>query len=93
MDNSELYRYVGLFWKDELAEEDIDRIALRGKSYLQHIAGCELDFEEEGLAKDLLFDYVRYDRDHASALYPKNYRDQLYLLAMLNPMVEDDGTT
>lgn len=54
----------------------------RGKGKLNDIAGIELDFVMEGLAKALLFDYVRYSFNNASEYFEENFQREILRLQL-----------
>ena len=42
-------------------------------TYIDGKAGQAMDYEEDGLARQLLFEYVRYARDEALDVFENNY--------------------
>ncbi len=63
----------------EWTEEDarLGKIIKRGKGRLKGIAGPGLDFEEEGLARDLLLSYCRYAYNNALEYFEENFSQEL----------------
>jgi len=65
-------------------ENNLRRIIERGQAYLNELAGVELDFSTEGLARALLFDYCRYAYNNATEYFLENYRDDLLRLQLMS---------
>ena len=73
--------YIKITWDDEDAAI-IDLIA-RGEKKLEELAGAELDFEAEGSARSLLFDYVRYAYNNASEYFEENLQREILRLQLM----------
>jgi len=83
--------YLKVTWDDE--DTDITRLINRGKGKLQALVGAELDFETEGQARSLLFDYCRYAYNNASEYFEENFRSEilrLQLMTGVSLMSKDD---
>lgn len=78
----ELIRYLNFDWADEDFREDINQSMIRGKDYLEWIAGEKIDFEKDTLAKSLLFDWVRYSVAQALDEFSTDYENLLLTLAI-----------
>ena len=50
---------------------------------MQQLAGAELDFEVEGQARSLLFDYVRYAYNNASEYFEENFKEEILRLQLM----------
>ena len=50
---------------------------------MQQLAGAELDFEVEGQARSLLFDYVRYAYNNASEYFEQNFKEEILRLQLM----------
>ncbi|EPY2274464.1 hypothetical protein ACXAUS_003363 [Clostridium sporogenes] len=61
--------------------EDILRDILKdGEKYLNRLAGIELDYSNDILAKTLLLDYCRYKYNNASEYFLENFSDDILRL-------------
>lgn len=70
--------YLNIGWKDEKTDKKLTGMIKRGMTRLQNIAGVSiLDFIEEDMPRELLFDYVRYANSHALEMFEKNYMSEL----------------
>lgn len=78
----EVKNYLDITWEDETTNKKVTGLIARGQSYLNGIAGKELDFEEEGKAKELLFEYCLYARSYGLADFQNNYLHELLKLQM-----------
>ena len=72
--------YIDMTWTDPEGDQKLSGIIARGMAYINRIAGSEQDFTEEAKPRELLFDYVRYDRAGALDEYAKNYLPELLAL-------------
>ena len=73
--------YLKITWGDE--DTAITDLITRGKKKLEGLAGAELDFEKEGLARSLLFDYVRYAYNNASEYFEENFQQEILRLQLM----------
>lgn len=83
--------YLKITWDDE--NEHLSELIARGQAKLQELVGTELDFDNEGLARSLLFDYVRYAYNNASEYFEENFHHEilrLQLMAGVSLLSEDD---
>ena len=62
-----------------------------GKSRLEKIAGCPLDFSV-GLPQSLLLDYCRYADSQALEVYEKNFSGELLSLSLESGGDEDENS-
>lgn len=81
---AEVKNYLDITWEDEQIDLKLTGILKRGMCYLERKAGATLDFEEEGQAKALLLDYVRYARANALDEFETNYLHELLDLHFYN---------
>lgn len=76
----EVKAYLNITYDDSDADLKLQGIIDRGISTINDYAGASLDYEEEGLHKQLLFDYCRYARSHAVEMFETNFRHDLIAL-------------
>lgn len=74
-------KYLKVPWSDD--DEVIAGLIDRGIAKLQQLAGAELDFEVEGQARSLLFDYVRYAYNNASEYFEENFKEEILRLQLM----------
>ena len=72
--------YLHITWTDDVTDNNINDAIESSKSRLQKIAGVTLDFEVEGLARDLLKDRCRYINSQALEMFEKNFAQELMSL-------------
>lgn len=82
--------YLRITWDDEVTDNNIKGYIARGKARLQDIAGVSLDFEEENLARTLLFDYCRYANSQALEMFEKNFLSELISLRISSQVKESN---
>lgn len=77
---SGLKTYLNITYEDPETDKMLTGAIERGMSVLNDYAGVTLDYEKEGLPKQLLFDYCRYVRSHAAEMFEPNFRSDLIAL-------------
>jgi hypothetical protein len=91
-----LKNYLNISYDDEATDKMLTGAIERGKKFLNDYAGVELDYEEEGLPRQLLFDYCRYVRSHAAEMFETNFKHDLITLRELAEVKayadQNDGT-
>lgn len=88
----EIKNYLKITWDDE--DDFLTSLINRGQTKLNELAGAELDFETEGLARSLLFDYVRYAYNNATEYFEENYQHEILRLQLMigvSLLPEDDA--
>lgn len=88
----EIKKYLKITWDDE--DDFLSDLIACGQTKLQELAGTELDFDSEGLARSLLFDYVRYAYNNASEYFEENFHYEilrLQLMAGVSLLSEEDA--
>lgn len=88
----EVKSYLKITWDDE--DTAIVGLIERGKAKLRELVGAELDFETEGQARSLLFDFVRYAYNNASEYFEENFQQEilrLQLMTGVSLLPEDDA--
>ncbi len=90
---SDVKRYLHIGWEDEETDMNIEGYIARGMSRLNDIAGKSLDFEVEGLPRQLLLDYCRYANSQALEMFATNFQDELLTLSMSGNIAEDEEVT
>lgn len=88
--------YLKITWDDE--DTAITDLITRGKKKLEGLAGAELDFDTEGLACSLLFDYCRYAYNNASDYFEENFQREILRLQLktgvsLLPVEDEEDET
>jgi hypothetical protein len=78
--------YLKITWDDE--DGEVARLIAQGEAILEGLAGAELDFQSEGLARSLLFDYVRYAYNNASEYFEDNFAKQILRLQLMTGVAE-----
>lgn len=70
--------YLKITWSDE--DGELARLIAQGEADLTELAGADPDFETEGLARSLLFDYCRYAYNNASEYFEENFAAKILRL-------------
>ena len=84
--------YLRVTWADD--DDLLNELIARGKKKLEELAGAAPDFEGEGLARSLLFDYVRYAYNNASEYFEENFSQEIMRLQIVTGvslLPEDDA--
>ncbi|WMJ81969.1 hypothetical protein RBU49_06895 [Clostridium sp. MB40-C1] len=67
---------------DDEENSDLENLLNDGKRYLNRLAGIELDFNSDILAKTLLLDYCRYKYNNASEYFLENFQEDILRLQL-----------
>ena len=59
----EVRNYLDITWADTTGDEKLSGTIERGMQFLNNKAGAELDYIEETVQKELLFEYCRHSRN------------------------------
>lgn len=78
-----LKNYLNITYEDPETDRMLEGALKRGQAVLNDYAGAEQDYEQEGLPRQLLFDYCRYVRSHAAEMFEVNFRHDLGALREL----------
>lgn len=65
---------------DDETITNINSAIARGKAKLEGLTGTTLDFENEGSAKSLLFNFCRYDYNNAAEYFEENFAGEILRL-------------
>lgn len=79
--------YLKVAWQDE--DLLITDLIARGKTRLNELAGADLDYETEGLARSLLFDFVRYAYSNASEYWEENFQREILRLQITTGVAQE----
>ncbi len=85
--------YLDITWDDPEGDKKLSGILMRGKKYLDRVAGYPQDYEQEGAPRALLFDYVRYVRANAFDEFMTNYLHELLALQIDAEVTHDKAAT
>lgn len=78
---TEVKAYLKITWESE--NSDLEGYVLRGKTLLDSLTGTANKYEEEGLAKSLLFDYVRYAYNNGLEYFQDNFAKEILHLQIM----------
>ncbi|MCD3217834.1 hypothetical protein G8S55_11460 [Clostridium botulinum C] len=77
--------------KEYLREDDnediLKRLLENGKQYLNKLAGIELEYSNNILAKTLLLDYCRYRYNNATEYFLENFKDDILRLQLESAVI------
>lgn len=79
---SDIKNYLDDMYNDAESDKKLKGIISRGISYLDGIAGVNLNYEIEDMHRALLFDYCRYARSNAIEDFEKNFKSSLVSLRL-----------
>lgn len=87
----EAKRYLKITWDSE--NTDLEGYISRGKALLNSITGTNNTYEEEGLAKSLLLDYVRYAYNNGLEYFQDNFAKEILHLQIMEGISSMGGGT
>lgn len=77
---ADVKNYLDITYQDDGTDKKVDGILKSGIQYLDQTAGEAQDYEKDGLARQLLFDYCRYVINNAFEFFQENYKSELITL-------------
>lgn len=86
--------YLHISWEDEKTDKNLTGMIKRGMTRLTNIAGVSsLNFIEEDLPRQLLFDYCRYANSQALEVFETNFQSELLNLHINTQaeLIEDEA--
>lgn len=86
----ELKSFLNFTWEDSAKEQRIIGYMNSSIAYLKEVANYEINFDEDFLARDLLFNRVLYMDSHALDDFGKNYNGMLEELKIKYAVIEEE---
>lgn len=77
---ADVENYLNITWNDEATDLKIRSLIASATVYLDGKGGATFDYNEDGLPRTLLFEYVRYARDAALDVFENNYLSMILAL-------------
>ena len=77
---ADVKNYLQITWTDQATDARVRGLVASGTVYIDGIAGEPMDYQRDGEARTLLFEYVRYARDAALDVFENNYRHLILAL-------------
>lgn len=65
--------HLQILWDSAPTDNRVTNIVVMGMVYLNEKLGVEADYTQDGLHRNLLFEYARYARDGATDVFENNY--------------------
>lgn len=84
-----LKEYLRIIGDDE--DTALNNTISRGKARLEELAGIALDFDKEGAARSLLFDFCRYAYNNASEYFEENFSQEILRLQLQSAVSENEN--
>lgn len=88
--------YLQITWEDTATDARITELINAGKAYLDTKLDNPGDYDDPGIERTLLFEYVRYARDGATDVFENNYRAMILAAQherMVTAYVSDSEST
>lgn len=71
---ADVKNYLNITWSDPDTDSKISGLIASASVYLDSKLPQSADYEQDGIPRTLLFEYVRYARDSALDMFENNYR-------------------
>lgn len=88
--NDELFcdikNHLDITWDDADGDKKLKSMILRGMNVINDRCGAEYDYNNEGMPKELLINYVMYARSSAVDEFLQHYASELLRLQLINEM-------
>lgn len=85
----ELKYHLKITWSEE--DTELETLLIRGRSALKRLFGVDIDYEKHEDAKELLFNWCRYSRNHATEYFQQNFIEEINMLAFQLAIEENKG--
>lgn len=82
--------YLDVTWSDPNTDKKISGLIAAGAAYLDSKLSQPANYEQDGLPRTLLFEYVRYARDSALDVFENNFQP-LILAAQHEGLVSENA--
>jgi hypothetical protein len=83
--------YLRITWNDD--DGAVSDLIARGKAKINELTGADQDFDTEGLARSLLYDYCRYAYNNASEYWEENFQREILRLQLIEGVKEAGDET
>lgn len=78
--------YLNITWDDQSTNDNLKRYLKSGEAYLNYKVfggnSKQIDFTNDEIAKQLLFDYVRYANNYSLELFEQNFGNEVFNLQL-----------
>lgn len=91
MDLQDVKSYLKITWNED--DDNIIQFISSGKSFLDDVAGVELNYTDDYVNIQLLKDYCRYAYNHSLELFEKNFKHDLLKLSIREAVKLHEATT
>lgn len=86
----DIKNYLDITWHDQAGEKKLSGMIQRGMSYINDKGGAEFDYSKEEKPRELLFNYVMYERSGVLNEFFIAYLDEIIALN-LNERVKNNA--
>lgn len=88
-------KYLNISWEDALIDEKLKELINQSKTSIKALGGVEVDFDKDTIAKELLFNRVRYAYNNSLEYFEENFHSEILRWQLMKGVeeVEQDTTT
>ncbi len=88
-------KYLNISWEDDLIDEKLKELINQSKTSIKALGGVEVDFDKDTIAKELLFNRVRYAYNNSLEYFEENFHPEILRWQLMKGVeeVEQDTTT
>lgn len=91
----DIKKYLNISWEDALIDEKLKELINQSKTSIKALGGVEVDFDKDTIAKELLFNRVRYAYNNSLEYFEENFHAEILRWQLMKGVeeVEQDTTT
>lgn len=91
----DIKKYLNISWEDGLIDEKLKELINQSKTSIKALGGVEVDFDKDTIAKELLFNRVRYAYNNSLEYFEENFHSEILRWQLMKGVgeVEQETTT
>lgn len=89
----EIKKYLNISWEDDLIDEKLIELIDQSKSSITSLGGVEINFDEDTVARELLFNRVRYAYNNSLEYFEENFHSEILRWQLMKGVEENEQDT
>ena len=89
----DIKKYLNISWEDDLIDEKLKELINQSKTSIKALGGVEVDFDKDTIAKELLFNRVRYAYNNSLEYFEENFHPEILRWQLMKGVGEVEQET
>ena len=89
----DIKKYLNISWEDDLIDEKLKELINQSKASIKALGGVEVDFDKDTIAKELLFNRVRYAYNNSLEYFEENFHSEILRWQLMKGVAEVEQET